>query len=193
MQRPQVFRHLKLYLSSLQKSSLSEAVPYSVFTLHQYEPKPGMSLSLQAGGGGLGGCGGGLGGGGADGGSPSHKLQVFLHRCFFSSEYFLHFFFLQTLSVSTHGGGLLGGSGGGGGNGGGGEGDGGGSDGDGGGGEREGGRGEGEGGGGDGDGGEGSAAGRGLEGSTRKFMGGHLQRTTLRSTREGNSHCQGEL
>ena len=124
MQRPQVFWHLKLYLSSLQKSSLSEAVPYSVFTLHQYEPKPGMSLSLQAGGGGLGGCGGGLGGGGADGGSPSHKLQVFLHRCFFSSEYFLHFFFLQTLSVSTHGGGLLGGSGGGGGNGGGGEGDG---------------------------------------------------------------------
>ena len=54
MQRPQVFWHLKLYLSSLQKSSLSEAVPYSVFTLHQYEPKPGMSLSLQAGGGGLG-------------------------------------------------------------------------------------------------------------------------------------------
>ena len=77
MQRPQVFWHLKLYLSSLQKSCLSEAVPYSVFTLHQYEPKPGMSLSLQAGG-------GDLGGGGADGGSPGGRAERTRNMLFMS-------------------------------------------------------------------------------------------------------------
>ena len=46
-------------------------------------------------------------GGGADGGSASHSSQVFLHCCFFSSEYFfLHFPFLQVKSFasSAHGG-----------------------------------------------------------------------------------------
>ena len=89
MQRPQVFLHLTLYVSWLQKSSLAEALTYSAFSLHQYEPRPKMSLSSQAGGGG--------GGGGADGGCPSHKMQVFLHCCFFASVYFLHFLFLQAL------------------------------------------------------------------------------------------------
>ena len=48
------------------------------------------------------------GDGGADGGSGSHKPQVFLHAFFFSRSLqclFLHFFFL----VSTHAGGLGGG------------------------------------------------------------------------------------
>ena len=75
-----------------------------------------MSLSSHAGG-----------GGGADGGCPSHESQVFWHRFFFSSPYFLHFRFLHLLSASTHSGGDGGGGGGGGdGEGGGGEGGGGG-------------------------------------------------------------------
>ena len=87
------------------------------------------------GGGGSGGTEGGGGGGGeggADGGSASHKPQVFLHCCFFASEYVvLHFFSLHLFCVSAHGGEL--GDGGDGGDseglGGGGEGDGGGSEG----------------------------------------------------------------
>ena len=54
--------------------------------------------------------GGGESGGGAGGGSASHRLQVFLHCCFSSSEYFfLHFPFLQVKSFasSAHGGGRL--------------------------------------------------------------------------------------
>ena len=80
-----------------------------------------MSLSSHGGGEGGDGC-----EGGGDGGSPSHTLQVFLHFSFFASEYFLHFLFLHLLSVSTHGGGLLGGNGGEDGDGGGGDGGGGG-------------------------------------------------------------------
>jgi len=44
---------------------------------------------------------GGSEGGGADGGSASHRLQVFLHCCFSSSEYFfLHLVFLQVKSFA---------------------------------------------------------------------------------------------
>ena len=79
-----------MYLSSLQNLSLAEAVAYCVFSLHQYEPRPGILLSSHAG------SEGGSGGeGGGDGGSPSHTLQVFLHFSFFAPEYFLHFFFLH--------------------------------------------------------------------------------------------------
>ena len=112
--------------SPVQNLSLAGDVAYCVFSLHQYEPRPGILLSSHASGDGAGGCEGGSGGeDGGDGGSPSHTSQVFLHFSFFASEYFLHFFSLQCLSVSTHGGGLLGGDGGGDGDGGGGEGDGG--------------------------------------------------------------------
>ena len=98
--------HFSLKCVVLQNFSLASSV--TVFSWH----KPAMSLSAQAGGGA---DGGGLGGGGADGGCPSHRPQVFLHRCFFSSVYlFLHFLFLQvSLSLSAHGGGA-GGEGGGG-------------------------------------------------------------------------------
>ena len=122
-----------LLCSVLQKFFLADSVEYfgSVFSSHQNEPKPGMSLSSHAGG-----------GGGADGGCPSHESQVFWHRFFFSSPYFLHFRFLHLLSASTH-------SGGDGGDGGGGEGGGGGDGGGGGGGDGEGGGGDGEGGGGE--------------------------------------------
>ena len=96
--------HLTLYLSSLQNLSLAEDVAYCVFSLHQYEPRPEMSLSSHAGG-----EGGSGGEGGGDGNSPSHTSQVFLHFSFLASEYFLHFLFLHLFLVLTHGGGLLGG------------------------------------------------------------------------------------
>ena len=107
---------------------------------------------------------GSSGDGGADGGSVSHRPQVFLQFCSFSELYFLHFFVLHfSCCLSAHAGGLDGGGGGGLGDGGGGLGEGGGGDGEGGGGDGdgglgggglgEGGGGDGEGGGGDGDGG----------------------------------------
>ena len=74
---------------------------WTVFSSHQNEPKPGMSLSSHR----TGGAGATGGGGGADGGCPSQEPQVFLHRLFFSSSYFWHFLFLQLLSASTHSGG----------------------------------------------------------------------------------------
>ena len=61
MQRPQVFLHLCPY-SPLQNLSLAEAVAYCVFSLHQYEPRPGILLSSHASGDGAGGCEGGSGG-----------------------------------------------------------------------------------------------------------------------------------
>ena len=69
--------HFFLKCVVLQNSSLASSV--TVFSWHQNEPKPAMSLSAQAGGGA---DGGGLGGGGADGGCPSHKRQVFLQVFF---------------------------------------------------------------------------------------------------------------
>ena len=57
LQRPQVFLHLVLPWSPLQK------LTDTLLTLHQAEPKPGMSLSSH-GGGGLGDGGGGDGDGG---------------------------------------------------------------------------------------------------------------------------------
>ena len=42
--------------------------------------------------------------GGADGGSASHRAQVFLHFFFFAFEYLLHFFSLHFFNMSAHGG-----------------------------------------------------------------------------------------
>ena len=70
----------------MQNLSLTEVVTYCGFvcSMHQYEPRPEMSLSWH--GGGEGGSGGEGGADGADGGSPSHTSHVFLHFIFFASE-----------------------------------------------------------------------------------------------------------
>ena len=48
--------------SPVQNLSLAGAVAYCVFSLHQYEPRPGILLSSHASGDGAGGCEGGSGG-----------------------------------------------------------------------------------------------------------------------------------